>query len=199
MMTPSATALSFRGATRIREPWFPFKSQISCDGVGSWRATGVLPESDPDGQALGKRGNGSCGNERAADDRDKCRAKTVGMARRGGHDHDLEHGLRPGSGVDADGRCELQHRTQFCRRLQPHRSRDEPRPTLTATFRVQLTADATWNDATNASAAINATGGTGGIFIDNMATAGGSQVYYSTRSAAGVPGIAVQASQAGLN
>jgi hypothetical protein len=66
----------------------------------------------------------------------------------------------------------------------------------TATFRVQLTADVTWNDATSASAAINATGGTGGIIIDNTVTGGGSQVYYSTRTS---PGIAVQATQAGLN
>ena len=50
----------------------------------------------------------------------------------------------------------------------------------------------TWN----AAAALNATGGTGGIIIDNTATGGGSQVYYSTRTS---PGIAVQASQAGLN
>jgi hypothetical protein len=47
-----------------------------------------------------------------------------------------------------------------------------------------------------ASAALNATGGTGGIIIDNTATGGGSQIYYSTRTA---PGFAVQASQAGLN
>ena len=66
----------------------------------------------------------------------------------------------------------------------------------TATFRVQLTADVTWNEQTSASAALNATGGTGGIVIDNTATGGGSQVYYSTRTS---PGIAVQATQAGLN
>jgi hypothetical protein len=66
---------------------------------------------------------------------------------------------------------------------------------LTATFRVQLTADVTWNDATSASAAIHAQGGTGGIIVDNTLTGGGSQVYYSTRTS---PGIAVQASQAGL-
>jgi len=69
----------------------------------------------------------------------------------------------------------------------------------TATFRVELTADVTWNEQTAASAAINATGGTGGIIIDNTVTGGGSQVYYSTRPAGTVPGIAVQASQAGLN
>jgi hypothetical protein len=46
------------------------------------------------------------------------------------------------------------------------------------------------------SAALNATGGTGGIIIDNSATGGGSQIYYSTRTS---PGIAVQASQADLN
>jgi hypothetical protein len=53
----------------------------------------------------------------------------------------------------------------------------------------------TWNDATSASAAIHAQGGTGGIIVDNTLTGGGSQVYYSTRTS---PGIAVQASQAGL-
>jgi hypothetical protein len=67
---------------------------------------------------------------------------------------------------------------------------------LTATFRVQVTADVTWNNETSASAALNATGGTGGIIIDNTVTGGGSQIYYSTRTA---PGFAVQASQAGLN
>jgi hypothetical protein len=59
--------------------------------------------------------------------------------------------------------------------------------TLTATFQVQL--------AGGAAAALNATGGTGGIIIDNAATGGGSQIYYSTRTS---PGNAVQASQAGL-
>jgi hypothetical protein len=69
---------------------------------------------------------------------------------------------------------------------------------LTATFRVQLTADVNppWNSAKSTSAAINATGGTGGIIIDNTVSGGGSQVYYSTRTS---PGNAVQASQAGLN
>ena len=47
---------------------------------------------------------------------------------------------------------------------------------LTATFRVQLTADVTFNNATSTSAALNATGGTGGIIIDNTVTGGGSQV-----------------------
>jgi hypothetical protein len=59
--------------------------------------------------------------------------------------------------------------------------------TLTNTVRVQL--------GTAATAALNANGGTGGIIIDNTATGGGSQVYYATRTS---PGIAVQASQAGL-
>ena len=72
----------------------------------------------------------------------------------------------------------------------------------TATFHVELTADVTWNDATNASAALHARGGTGGIIIDNTLTGGGSQVAtYSTRGT-GSPdtfGLAVQASQAGLN
>jgi hypothetical protein len=55
------------------------------------------------------------------------------------------------------------------------------------TLRVQLEA--------GASAGLNATGGTGGIVIDNTLAGGGSQVYYSTRTS---PGIAVQASQAAL-
>jgi hypothetical protein len=53
-----------------------------------------------------------------------------------------------------------------------------------------------------AAAAIDAPGGTGGIIIDNTVSGGGSQIYYSTRGtgAAGTPkGVAVQASQAGLN
>ena len=57
-----------------------------------------------------------------------------------------------------------------------------------ATFQVQLEDGAT--------AGLNATGGTGGIIIDNTSTGGGSQIYYSTRTS---PGSAVQASQAGLN
>ena len=73
----------------------------------------------------------------------------------------------------------------------------------TATFRVQLTADISWNEVKPASAALNATGGTGGIIIDNTVTGGGSQVYYSTRGGPLnnpiIPGNAVQASQAGLN
>ena len=48
---------------------------------------------------------------------------------------------------------------------------------------------------TAATAALNASGGTGGIIIDNTATGGGSQVYFSTRTS---PGLAVQASQAAL-
>lgn len=50
--------------------------------------------------------------------------------------------------------------------------------------------------STSATAALNATGGTGGIIIDNTASGGGSQVYYSTRTS---PGNAVQATQAALN
>jgi len=45
-------------------------------------------------------------------------------------------------------------------------------------------------------AALNASGGTGGIIVDNTLTGGGSQVYFATRA---TPGIAVQATQAGLN
>lgn len=55
------------------------------------------------------------------------------------------------------------------------------------TVRVQL--------ESGAIGALNAAGGTGGIVIDNTATGGGSQVYYSTRTS---PGIAVQATQTGL-
>ena len=44
--------------------------------------------------------------------------------------------------------------------------------------------------------ALHAEGGTGGIVIDNVATGGGSQVYFSTRTS---PGIAVQSTQAELN
>lgn len=61
------------------------------------------------------------------------------------------------------------------------------------TFRFQTTG---LNSASSASAALNAKGGTGGIIIDNTASSGGSQIYYSTRTS---PGNAVQASQAGLN
>ena len=56
------------------------------------------------------------------------------------------------------------------------------------TIRVQL--------GSAAAAAIDAPGGTGGIIIDNTVSGGGSQIYYSTRDN---PGLAVQASQAGLN
>lgn len=70
----------------------------------------------------------------------------------------------------------------------------------TATFRVQLTVDRGWNEQTLVDAALNATGGTGGIIIDNTLSGGGSQVYFSTRGAGTTPlGIAVQATQAGLN
>jgi hypothetical protein len=54
----------------------------------------------------------------------------------------------------------------------------------------------TWVSTMNATAALAAPGGTGGIIVDNTATGGGSQVYFSTRTS---PGIAVQATQAGLN
>jgi hypothetical protein len=56
------------------------------------------------------------------------------------------------------------------------------------TIRVQL--------GSAAAAALNAPGGTGGIIIDNTVSGGGSQIYYTTRDN---PGVAVQASQAGLN
>lgn len=56
----------------------------------------------------------------------------------------------------------------------------------------------TWNTNAVAGAGIPATGGTGGIIVDNIsATAGASQIYYSTLGSGGV-GTAVQASQAGL-
>ena len=64
--------------------------------------------------------------------------------------------------------------------------------TLTTTFRVRLDP---W-PASTASAGLAAPGGAGGIIIDNSLNGGGSQVYYSTRTS---PGLAVQASQAGLN
>ena len=60
----------------------------------------------------------------------------------------------------------------------------------------RTTQDGSWYGGTSAAAALNANGGTGGIIIDNTMTGGGSQVYFSTRTS---PGIAVQASQAGLN
>lgn len=63
---------------------------------------------------------------------------------------------------------------------------------LTTTFRVQIDPFA----LTTATAGLPAPGGTGGIIVDNSLTGGGSQIYYSTRTS---PGIAVQASQAGLN
>jgi len=44
-------------------------------------------------------------------------------------------------------------------------------------------------------AALNATGGTGGIVIDNVLAGGGSQIYYATRAS---PGNAIQASQKAL-
>jgi hypothetical protein len=67
---------------------------------------------------------------------------------------------------------------------------------LTTTYRVQLSTDGSWYGGTTADGALNAPGGTGGIIIDNTVTGGGSQVYFSTRTS---PGIAVQASQDGLN
>ena len=53
-----------------------------------------------------------------------------------------------------------------------------------------------WGTSAWSTAALNARGGTGGIIIDNIVTAGGgAQVYFGTRIN---PGIAVQASQIGL-
>lgn len=53
-----------------------------------------------------------------------------------------------------------------------------------------------WGTGINANAGIQATGGAGGIIIDNVsATTGASQIYYSTLTS---PGNAVQASQAAL-
>ena len=69
-------------------------------------------------------------------------------------------------------------------------------PATGCVYMYDITPPLPWNAAKSASAAINATGGTGGIIIDNTVTGGGSQVYYSTRTS---PGNAVQASQAGLN
>ncbi len=64
---------------------------------------------------------------------------------------------------------------------------------LTATFHVQLSAGGA---GTAPNATLAASGGTSGIIIDNIAaTAGASQIYYSTLAN---PGNAVQASQAGL-
>ena len=55
----------------------------------------------------------------------------------------------------------------------------------------------TWGAGAVAAAGLPAPGGTSGIIIDNIsATAGTSQVYYSTLTS---PGNAIQASQAGLN
>ncbi len=62
---------------------------------------------------------------------------------------------------------------------------------LTATFRVQLG----WYLGMAATAGLSATGGTGGIIIDNSVEGGGSQIYYATRTS---PGVAMQASQAEL-
>ncbi len=54
----------------------------------------------------------------------------------------------------------------------------------------------TWNTTANPAAGLAATGGTSGIVVDNIsATAGASQIYYSTLAN---PGNAVQASQAAL-
>jgi len=69
--------------------------------------------------------------------------------------------------------------------------------TLTTTFNVQLG----WAPAINAAAGLlaptpaGANSSTGGIVVDNAMSGGGSQIYYATVR---VPGIAVQASQAGL-
>lgn len=57
---------------------------------------------------------------------------------------------------------------------------------------------ATWNGSLAAGATLAATGGTGGIVVDNISSvSGASQVYYATQGTTGV-GNAVQASQAGL-
>jgi len=54
-----------------------------------------------------------------------------------------------------------------------------------------------WGTGVAAAAGLAAAGGTGGIIIDNISSStGASQVYYSTLTS---PGVAVQASQAGLN
>ena len=63
------------------------------------------------------------------------------------------------------------------------------------TFRVQLTGSG--SNLTTPAAGLPASGGTGGIVVDNVSSvAGASQVYYANRKR---PGRAVQASQAGLN
>lgn len=83
--------------------------------------------------------------------------------------------------------------------VQVQRSSASPGTNLT--FRVELG----WRVGYSATAALNApdgTGGTGGIIIDNAVSGGGFQIYYAQRgSAQGSPrpGVAVQASQAGLN
>ena len=57
---------------------------------------------------------------------------------------------------------------------------------------------ATWNGSLAPGATLAATGGTGGIVVDNISSvSGASQVYYATQGTSGV-GNAVQASQAGL-
>jgi hypothetical protein len=56
-----------------------------------------------------------------------------------------------------------------------------------------------WADGNTPRAGIISIGGSGGMVIDNVSsTAGASQVYYGQLGGAGVPGNAVQASQAGL-
>jgi hypothetical protein len=66
---------------------------------------------------------------------------------------------------------------------------------LETTFGVQLSGTGLgWSSTILATAALNATGGTGGIIIDNSLGGGGSQIYFATRTS----GNAVQATQKAL-
>jgi hypothetical protein len=66
---------------------------------------------------------------------------------------------------------------------------------LETTFGVQLSGIGLgWSSTILATAALNATGGTGGIIIDNSLGGGGSQIYFATRTS----GNAVQATQKAL-
>jgi hypothetical protein len=63
----------------------------------------------------------------------------------------------------------------------------------------QVLTPTTWANTNAPMAGLPSAGGSGGLIIDNVSsTAGASQVYYGQLGAAGVPGNAVQASQAGL-
>jgi hypothetical protein len=65
-------------------------------------------------------------------------------------------------------------------------------------FMLNLTGKA-WNTSATANATLPASGGTGGIIIDNVSiTPGASQIYFSNLGISGNPGNAVQASQAAL-